>query len=141
MRTDATATASHASRSWGRTFRALATALLVTASLTVMAAPPADAVTCIATTKWTDTSPPSSETFTIPSNSDCNDMNAAYNYDHNDYIKGWYKSGSTWYEGSQGWVWMTTADDGWEELILSVLNGTTVRGEGYAYDQYVRYVV
>ena len=126
---------SHARRS----VVALAVAFLLSVSLTAMIAPSAHAV-CWATTRWTSTNPTLSTDWEIRSDSTCDDLFAAYTFDHNDYVRGWYLNGSTWTAGTAGWEWVTTANDGWETLISSILNGTTVRGEGSQHSQYVRYV-
>jgi len=70
-----------------------------------------------------------------------NDLNAAYTFSNNDYIRGWYRDGGgTWHAGSAGYVFVDTSDNGWIVLLTSVANGTPVRGQGLNYAQYVRYV-
>jgi hypothetical protein len=104
-------------------------------------APSAGAITCIANTAWTAITASNSDVFAIAGNSDCADLNAAYTYTYNDYIRGWYRdSGGTWHAGSRGYVFVDTSDNGWIVLLTSVLNGTPVRGQGLNHAQYVRYV-
>lgn len=121
-------------------WRAAISALLVLGSLTMVGVTSADAGSCIATTKWTDTAPPSSTSWQITSNSVCNDLQAAYTYTATDHIQGWYHTSVGWKSGTNGWVEVSTADNGWDVLITSVSNGTTVRGEGWSRSQNVRYV-
>ena len=101
----------------------------------------AKAITCITQAAWTAISAANSDKFAIAQNSDCADMNAAYNYSHNDYIEGQYRdNGGTWHSASRGFVYVTTCDCGWLVLLSNVANGTVVRGRGLNYAQYVQYV-
>jgi hypothetical protein len=116
-------------------------ALVASLTLAVFAASAADAATCLALTRWTSTSHPASASFTTSPNSDCTDVYAAYTYDNNDYVRGLYKDGGSWVVGQRGWQLVTTSNDGWDTLLTSVLNGTEVKGQGFNYSQYVRYVM
>jgi hypothetical protein len=110
-------------------------------SLALSAAPRANAVTCIGQAAWTAINASNSDVFAIASNSQCADMNAAYTYTYNDYIRGWYRDGGgTWHYGTRGYVYVTTCNCGWIVLLSSVANGTPVRGQGLNHAQYVQYV-
>jgi hypothetical protein len=117
-------------------------ATVAAAGIAALAVPSqAKAITCIAQGEWTAIDASNSTKFAIAQNSQCQDMNAAYNYSHNDYIRGWYRDNSgTWHAGSRGYVWVTTCDCGWLVLLSDVANGTVVRGQGLNYAQYVEYV-
>jgi hypothetical protein len=111
------------------------------AIVALSAAPRAGAITCITQAAWTAINPANSDKFAIAQNSQCQDMNAAYTYTYNDYIRGWYRdSGGTWHAGSRGFVYVDKSDNGWIVLLTSVVNGTPVRGEGLNHAQYVQYV-
>jgi hypothetical protein len=123
-----------------RTIAALVVASLA-AVVALTTASSAQAITCIANTAWTSTVASSSTNFAIAQNSQCQDLNAAYTYTYNDYVRGWYRtSGGTWHAGSRGFVYVDTSDNGWIVLLTSVINGTVVRGQGLNRSQYVRYV-
>jgi hypothetical protein len=71
---------------------ALATLFAATlAAIASFAPSSAQAITCIANTAWTSTTAANSQLFAIAQNSDCNDLNAAYTYTYNDYLRGWYR--------------------------------------------------
>lgn len=112
------------------------------AAIAALAVPSqAKAITCITQEAWTAISAANSDKFAIAQNSDCADMNAAYNHSHDDYIEGQYRdNGGTWHSGSRGFVYVTTCDCGWLVLLSNVANGTVVRGRGLNYNQYVQYV-
>jgi hypothetical protein len=117
-------------------------ATVAAAGIAALAVPSqAKAITCIAQNAFTAINASNSSKFAIAQNSQCQDMNAAYNFDNNDYIRGWYRDdGGTWHAGSRGFVWVTTCDCGWIVLLSNVLNGTVVRGQGLNYSQDVEYV-
>lgn len=100
----------------------------------------AKALTCIAQGEYTAINPANSTNFAIAQNSQCTDMYAAYNYNHDDYIQGWYHDSGGWHHGSRQYVWVTTCDCGWNVLLSDVVNGTEVRGNGLNYAQDVEYV-
>jgi hypothetical protein len=109
---------------------------------TVGTATSAHAAACVSGTAWTSYDPSSSDSFPTPTDSACNDFNAAYTFSIKDGVRGWYYSNSSgWQAGSRGFVTVTTVDSGWLVLLTSVVNGTRVRGEGQRYSQYVRYVI
>lgn len=108
--------------------RLLVAAFLVIISVTVVGVPPANA-SCWATTHWTSTSPPNSASFTISSNSTCNDLQAAYTFSVSDYVKGWYLSSGTWRAGTAGYVWVSTADNGWDVLLTSIATAPPCGGK------------
>jgi hypothetical protein len=111
------------------------------ASVGLSAAPRANAITCIGQAAWTAINASNSDVFAIAQNSQCQDMNAAYTYTYNDYIRGWYRDGGgTWHYGTRGYVYVTTCNCGWIVLLSSVVNGTPVRGQGLNHAQYVQYV-
>jgi hypothetical protein len=116
-------------------------AAMVTAAIALAATSSAQAITCVANTAWTSTTVAQSAKFTIAQNSQCLDLNAAYTYTNGDYVRGWYRdSGGTWHAGSRGFVYVDRSDTEWIVLLTNVVNGTVVRGEGWRYSQYVRYV-
>jgi hypothetical protein len=126
--------------SWKLAAAAIA-AVVAAAAVALSAAPPANAITCIANTAWTAVNAANSDVFAIAGNSQCADLNAAYTFSVNDYVRGWYRDGGgTWHAGSRGYVFVDTTDDSWIVLLTSVANGTPVRGQGLNNAQNVRYV-
>jgi hypothetical protein len=125
----------------GRTRKAALAALaaaVAAAAIVLAAAPLAQA--CVRNTAWTSINLPSSERFRISSSSPCSDLNAAYTYTYNDYVRGWYyDSGGTLHVGSRGFVYVDRSDNGLVVLLSNVINGTLVFGEGLSHSQNVRY--
>lgn len=107
----------------------------------IAAAPSAQAA-CVSEARWTDYYPANSETWTIPSYSTCNDLNASYTWDVTDDIRGWYyvRSIHTWRVGTRGFVTVPHINKGLKILLSSIINGSTVRGEALNHSQYVQYV-
>jgi hypothetical protein len=135
-----------------RNVRARATSVVVGVTFLlgvgVSVAPPSSAFTCIGITGWTATNSLGAGSTEFAkynaSHSDCRDFQAAYTLTTNDYLWGNYKGGdvvgSSWHEGSLGWQWVTTKNDGWDVLLTSVAAGTPMRGRGLSQGQNVRYV-
>lgn len=107
----------------------------------VAAAPPASAAACITGKYWTSWDPQESDVFQVPGGSACKDLNAAFTYEEEDKIRGWYRSSSGWQAGAKGFVVVPRADNGWKVLLTSVRNGADVRGESMKSLQHVQYVI
>jgi hypothetical protein len=117
-----------------------ALAAAVVAAAIVLAAAPSAQAACVRNTAWTDINLPASDRFRISSTSPCSDLNAAYTFTYNDYVRGWYyDSGGGLHVGSRGFVYVDKSDNGLVVLLSDVLNGTRVFGEGLSHSQYVRY--
>lgn len=128
-------------RSRGWLIVAAVASTVAAASVALSAAPRADAITCITQAAWTAINASNSDVFAVAQNSDCHDLNAAYTYTYNDYIRGWYRDGGgTWHYGTRGYVYVDKSDNGWIVLLSSVVNGTPVRGQGLNHAQWVQYV-
>ena len=128
------------SRTW-KLAAAVIAATVAAAAVALSTAPSANAITCITQAAWTAINASNSDVFAIAGNSQCVDMNAAYTYTYNDYIRGWYRDGGgTWHYGTRGYVYVDKSDNGWIVLLTSVANGTPVRGQGLNHAQYVQYV-
>jgi hypothetical protein len=125
----------------GRTGKAALAALAaVVAAAIALAVTPSAQAACVRNTAWTSINLPSSERFRISSTSPCSDLNAAYTYTYNDYVRGWYyDSGGGLHVGSRGFVYVDRSDNGLVVLLSDVINGTRVFGEGLSHSQYVRY--
>lgn len=101
---------------------------------------PSQAVTCMTEAAWTAKTVSSSKLMTIPSQSDCRDLNASSARTRSDYVKGWYKSGSTWRGGTKGYVYVPKTENGWKVLLTDVANGAYVKGTALNLAQQVQYI-
>lgn len=91
---------------------------------------------CVKEYRWTSPSDESSEVFRVAHNSNCKDLNAWWGTQHlvsNVQVRGQYKSGGKWVDGSLGFRVIPSREKLGphipQVLIVSVKDGTEVRGQ------------
>lgn len=99
---------------------------------------PAEAATCTAGWKHTATNISNSAQFSATST--CDGAYAGTTGAISDYVRGRFHKDGSWQTSTYGYVWVSSANDGWDKVIGNMVSGRAIRGQSYTYNQGVSYL-